>query len=358
MVLSKRLGTILKEARETRKLAVRDVARETNMIPRYITALENEDYSQFPGETYALGFLRSYAEYLQLDTDHLLNLYRGLQIDQSQTPLRELTRPTTALPSIDRNVVVLFGGALLVLGVILLFALGVVSLPKFSLGGGASAAAGVCTKRSTAAITPVRRGTPPQIETLTKDNAVSFRLGDAAFRICLEQIKPAPEGKRIAVISLRLNESKDAEVQITEQEAARFGPGATAVKGLNQVVFITPLVLTDDTARVQIAYDEVATPTEGIIRVTLQFTEESYIQWIDDGRTHADTIPAGITRILEAKERLEIKVGNGGGVRIGRGGKLEVAGPPGKIVKFVYKRIPDPLDPARSRVEVTREVAR
>ena len=47
---------ILREARENRKLSLKDVARETNITPRYVDALENEDYSIFPGETYALGF--------------------------------------------------------------------------------------------------------------------------------------------------------------------------------------------------------------------------------------------------------------------------------------------------------------
>ncbi len=357
MVLSKRLGTILKEAREGRKLAVRDVARETNMIPRYIHALENEDYSVFPGETYALGFLRSYAEYLQLDVDHLLNLYRGLQIDQSQTPLRELTRPTTALPTIDRNVLFAAGAGLVLLGIILMFAFGVIQLPRFG-GGSAATQQGACSDRTSAAIVPIRRGLPPQVQTLSMQNALSFRMDEAAFRVCLSRVRPAPEGKRVAVIALRINEVEDVTVEVTEQEAARFGPGGRSVKGLNQIIYVTPLVLTDDSARVQIAYDEAATPTENQIRVTLQFTEESYIQWVDDGRTHADTVPSGETRILEARERLEIKIGNGGGVRIGRGGSFETAGPTGKIVKFVYRRIPDPLDPARSTIDVTREVAR
>ena len=357
MVLSKRLGTILKEAREGRKLAVRDVARETNMIPRYILALENEDYSVFPGETYALGFLRSYAEYLQLDVDRLLNIYRGLQIDQSQTPLRELTRPTSGLPPLDRNVMLAAGAGLLVLGTILMFAFGVVQLPRWNPGS-ANIPKGICGDRTIAAIVPVRRGMPPQIESLTAQNAVSFRMGDAAFRVCLSKVRPAPEGRRIALLSLRLNETEDVTVEVAEQEAARFGPGARDVKGLKQVLYVTPLVLTDDTARVQIAYDDAAAPADNLIRVTLQFTEDSYIQWVDDGRTHADTGTTGETRILEARERLEIKIGNGGGVRIGRGGKGEVAGPAGKIVKFTYKRIPDPLDPARSSIEVTREVAR
>ena len=77
MVLIKRVGAYLKEAREAKKLSIKEVARQTNITGKYLEALENEDYSQFPGETYALGFLRNYSEFLNLDTDHLMQLYRG-----------------------------------------------------------------------------------------------------------------------------------------------------------------------------------------------------------------------------------------------------------------------------------------
>jgi cytoskeleton protein RodZ len=93
MSLSKRIGTLLRDARESKKLTIQEVGREINMIPKFIDALEKEDYSLFPSETYTLGFLRSYSEFLGLDTDEVISLYRGVQIDQTQTPVKELTKP-------------------------------------------------------------------------------------------------------------------------------------------------------------------------------------------------------------------------------------------------------------------------
>ena len=55
------IGDQLKTAREARGLSIEYVADETNIAKRYITAMENEDFSVFPGEPYIVGFLRNYA---------------------------------------------------------------------------------------------------------------------------------------------------------------------------------------------------------------------------------------------------------------------------------------------------------
>ena len=63
------LGDKLRTARESKGYTYSHVGRETNIAIRYIEALENEDFSKFPGEPYILGFLRNYGEYLGLDVD-------------------------------------------------------------------------------------------------------------------------------------------------------------------------------------------------------------------------------------------------------------------------------------------------
>ncbi len=114
------IGEKLINAREARKLSQKDVAKETNIVLQYIQALENEEFDKFPGETYAIGFLRSYAEFLKLDADEMVQYYKAYKIGESATPLEELTRPTrtplmvtlTAMYSQYRNIVLIAGGAL------------------------------------------------------------------------------------------------------------------------------------------------------------------------------------------------------------------------------------------------------
>lgn len=84
------LGVKLKEARKSRNLDLDQISRETNITRRYLEALEEEDFTVFPGEPYLLGFLRNYAEYLGLDSNELLSLYKNLRIQESPVPLSEL----------------------------------------------------------------------------------------------------------------------------------------------------------------------------------------------------------------------------------------------------------------------------
>lgn len=70
------LGARLREAREARGLSLAAAADGTRILPRYIQALEDGDYAQLPGDVYARGFIRNYAQFLDLSADELIQLYR------------------------------------------------------------------------------------------------------------------------------------------------------------------------------------------------------------------------------------------------------------------------------------------
>ena len=91
------IGEILKNAREARKLTIKEISKETNISSNYLNALEEEDFDRLPGETYVVGFLRNYAEFLKLDVDEIVNCYKGYKIGESATPLEELTKPTSPI---------------------------------------------------------------------------------------------------------------------------------------------------------------------------------------------------------------------------------------------------------------------
>ena len=61
------IGASLREARTRRGLSLDDVAAGLRIRERYVTALEEERWELLPGEAYAKGFLRMYAEFLGLD---------------------------------------------------------------------------------------------------------------------------------------------------------------------------------------------------------------------------------------------------------------------------------------------------
>jgi cytoskeleton protein RodZ len=61
------IGASLREARTRRGLSLDDVTTGLRIRERYVTALEEERWELMPGEAYAKGFLRMYAEFLGLD---------------------------------------------------------------------------------------------------------------------------------------------------------------------------------------------------------------------------------------------------------------------------------------------------
>ncbi|MCE5181934.1 MAG: DUF4115 domain-containing protein [Betaproteobacteria bacterium] len=75
-------GRTLAEARERSGLAVADVARQLRLSTRQIEALEANDHSNLPGDTFRRGFIRNYAKLLQIDPEPLLE---NLQSAQPQT---------------------------------------------------------------------------------------------------------------------------------------------------------------------------------------------------------------------------------------------------------------------------------
>ncbi|MCB1327583.1 MAG: helix-turn-helix domain-containing protein [Spirochaetales bacterium] len=372
MVLSKRVGAILREAREAKKLTVKEVARETNMTPRYIEALEVEDFSQFPGETYALGFLRNYSEYLNLDTDHLLNLYRGQKIDQSQAPLKELINPRRRvefrLPTIPRNAIFALVGIAVLSA--LIYGLAQISWDFGSGGDDGQTAEAYCEDRTVMPINLPQENSPARSENLSLTNTVRFRADDYIIKLCLARVQPGDPA--VGEFHMRIDEKYNYSFTARPGETVTIDRSIESMEALRREIRITPGVLEDYSARVDFETllaagvgptpetNEITTPATRAqeIQVTLEFVGESYIDWYQDGTYFTGRFQhAGETLTLEARNRLEIKVGNGGGVRIIREGvPARLAGPPGKIVKIVYRRVPDPLDPTQSNVQEAVEV--
>jgi cytoskeleton protein RodZ len=70
------IGEVLESSRQRLELDIGTVERETKVRAKYLRALENEEWNVLPGPTYVKGFLRTYATYLGLDADALVDEYR------------------------------------------------------------------------------------------------------------------------------------------------------------------------------------------------------------------------------------------------------------------------------------------
>jgi transcriptional regulator with XRE-family HTH domain len=70
------IGETLREARMRRRIDMTEVETATKIRAKYLRALENEEWELLPGPTFVKSFLRTYAEYLDLDARLLVEEYR------------------------------------------------------------------------------------------------------------------------------------------------------------------------------------------------------------------------------------------------------------------------------------------
>jgi cytoskeleton protein RodZ len=70
------IGETLRETRMRRRIDMTEVEAATKIRAKYLRALENEEWDLLPGPTFVKTFLRTYAEYLELDSRLLVEEYR------------------------------------------------------------------------------------------------------------------------------------------------------------------------------------------------------------------------------------------------------------------------------------------
>jgi hypothetical protein len=85
------IGATLREARMRAKIDINEVEASTKIRAKYLRAIENEEWDLLPGDVYVKSFLRTYGEYLGLDTRQLLDDFRRRYERPSDHELRPIT---------------------------------------------------------------------------------------------------------------------------------------------------------------------------------------------------------------------------------------------------------------------------
>jgi cytoskeleton protein RodZ len=81
------LGKYLKNQRESKKISLREVAKNTRVREHLLRAIEEDQYHALPPTTYVKGFLLAYAKYLKLDPNEVLLRYERVLKGEPVTPL-------------------------------------------------------------------------------------------------------------------------------------------------------------------------------------------------------------------------------------------------------------------------------
>jgi cytoskeletal protein RodZ len=88
------IGERLREARMRQKIDIAEVESATKIRAKYLRALENEEFGLLPGTTFVKTFMRTYAEYLGLDAQLLIEEYRVDYEPRGETEQPMVSRPS------------------------------------------------------------------------------------------------------------------------------------------------------------------------------------------------------------------------------------------------------------------------
>jgi len=217
------IGDQLRAARERKGLTLERVADETNIAKRYLAALEAEDFGVFPGDPYAIGFLRNYADYLGLSGDEMASAFKSMRIQEQPVPIEDL------LPRRGPSRLAVFGaaiGAVAIAAVVLFVVIG---------GGRATAGGGTIAARAPA---EYRIEGAPLEKRLYVGDALVIVFGSDSYKLLVSRIDDAltletPVGaSRLQLgeeLSLDLNRDNQPDIELLVNDLAKKDPDKGAL---------------------------------------------------------------------------------------------------------------------------------
>ena len=99
------VGQILRKTREHYGQSLTEVEANLNIRASQLDALEKLKLDKLPGRVYAIGFVRSYSEYLGLDGDKMVRLFKAQSVGKKVKP--SLSFPVTYTENNTPNVLLI-----------------------------------------------------------------------------------------------------------------------------------------------------------------------------------------------------------------------------------------------------------
>jgi cytoskeleton protein RodZ len=93
-------GGVLRAARESANISVEEMAEQLNWLKSYVGAIEEDQYSAFSNQTFAKGYLKSYARRLGVEEQGLLENYEKL-VGENESTSQETVE--TNIPTLHKS---------------------------------------------------------------------------------------------------------------------------------------------------------------------------------------------------------------------------------------------------------------
>ncbi len=300
---NKKLGEVLREAREHQGLDFAQLSEMTKLRPHILEALEKEEWHAFSAPVFIRGFLRSYAAALKLDVAGVLKMY-----DEKNPPVDSAPRPLSSLSAARRRTPVFFL-LLVLLAAAAFFALHYASKKAIR------EELPVLEKQKTAVKTSPDLPTPPAKENTAEEQ----HKGKPLTQVASPQVKPAE------------NKEEGIQEKPSPPEALKDNVPVQSVKKqeplqekTDEPAGNTPQPLAEKTA---------PPPVKELI-LKAEVTETTWVKVILDGGAPKEYIfQPGSRPEWKAERGFELSIGNAGGITLELNGKkMDNLGGHGKVV--------------------------
>lgn len=104
-----KVGAMLKEMRMQKGLKIVDISKKLCIRKCYLEAIEDSNYKEIPAFPYGIGFIRSYAKFLGLNGENIVELYKEETSGSSDKDIHILEpQPEATVPGIQYLLISLF----------------------------------------------------------------------------------------------------------------------------------------------------------------------------------------------------------------------------------------------------------
>ncbi len=335
-------GEILRQARTEKKLGLEEVSSAIHIRVAQLRAIEEGNIEALPGMTYALGFVRSYANYLKINSAEVVNKFK-MEHGAMKPPMPELQIPAQVsenrMPDPMIMGVTAFGAIMLLL-IWTIFSDGDDNAEEVAnaIPPAPVAEAPMMASNLTQPVIPLAVETPVTTQT------APVTEGTTATTTPVIPVAPAP---------LTETGTVDPSVAMSTVAPVIGTPQGPAVVPLPRPAVVPP----QQQAQVEM---QVAAPQEEIVikrsnsRIVIKAREASWIQ-VDNARRKViakKVLKAGDQFFVPQEEGMRLITTNAGGIDIFVDGvKSAPIGKPGEIVRGL------PLDASqltRKRVRVNQ----
>lgn len=351
------IGAKFQSAREAKGYSLEQVARETHISKRFLQALEEEDFEVVPGETYLIGFLRSYAEFLDLDPREAVSLYKNMKLQEQPAPIDELLVKKSPKPLILAAVIVIALAGVITGGVLFF------TSDFFQ------------SRRVEAEATPVSGQEYPMVDEVLEQrflqgDTIRIPVRDGEYPLLLAQIGQTvaidtPAGRHTLAPqqehAIDITEDGRVDILITVREIAASDSPASAVLRFDRGVQLPAAAADGPTAadgsptrtepvgsttvaareRSSIVIGEF--PRRSPITLQFQFTAPTMLrEVIDEAQRNEQFFTSGQQHTSTAQDRAKIWLSNAGATRLTVEGRELSLGGPGQVTAFLIGWVQGP----------------